>query len=139
MTRIETKLDLLKEPSTGTGAHSPLGTESDDLRLTEIQQRTLRRTQLPARKPRPNWNGWKSRTRPTRHRRGRFIARKDDPHDAAAAKPKPVDPKLIKAWLSEAIEAPRAVLEMERVVKSLKQKDPRAASRRTRRKILGRN
>ena len=49
---------------------------------------------------------------------------KDDPQDAGAAKPKPVDPKLIKAGYQKAIElAPRAVEQMEQAVKSLKQKD----------------
>ena len=80
-------------------------------------------------RPRPNWHDWKNRPRPIAEQKGQDSASgKDEPQDAAAAKPKPVDPKQIKAGYQKAIElAPRAVEQMERAVKSLKQKDPQAA------------
>ena len=119
-----------KGPSAGTG-HAALGTESEDLApLTEIQERTLRRTQLLKLKaeaelarlekpPPPDAGAEAGTTQPPE---------KTIRKDAGAAKPKPVDPKQIKAGYQKAIElAPRAVEQMERAVKSLKQKNRQAA------------
>src|SRR5262249_7884099 len=50
------------------------------------------------------------------------------PPDASATAPKPVDPKEVRAGYQKAIElGPKAVEQMERVLKSLKQKEPQAA------------
>ncbi len=126
MIRIETKPSLhRKGPSAGTG-HAALGTEREDLApLTEMQERTLRRTQLLKLKAEAELARLEKPPPPDAAQKGHDSSSgKDDPQDAGAAKPKPVDPKQIKAGYQKAIElAPRAVEQMERAVKSLKQKD----------------
>jgi len=126
--RDQTK-PVSKGPAPGTG-HPALGTEREDLApLTEMQERTRRRTQLLKLKaegelarpdpPHPPDAGPKGHD---------SSSGKDDPRDAGAAQSKPVDAKQVKAGYQKAIElAPRAVEQMERAVKSLKQKDPQAA------------
>jgi Ca-activated chloride channel family protein len=119
----------LKGPQAGTG-HAALGTEREDLApLTEIQERTLRRTQLLKLKAEAELARLEKSPPPDAQQKGHNLSSgKDDPRDAGAAKSKPVDPKQIKAGYQKAIElAPRAVEQMERAVKSLKQKDPQAA------------
>ena len=96
-----------------------LGTESEELApLAELQERTLRRTQLLKLKAEAE------------------LARPETPpppdagaeQSAGAAGPKPLDPEQIKAGYQKAIElAPRAVEQMEQAVKALKQNDPQAA------------
>jgi Ca-activated chloride channel family protein len=118
-----------KSPSAGTG-QSALATEQEDLApLTEFQERTLRRTQLLKLKAEAELARPEPPQPPEPARKGQDSpSGKDDPEDAGAAKSKPVDPKQIKAGYQKAIElAPRAVEQMERTVKSLKQKDARAA------------
>ena len=118
-----------KNASSGT-AHTSLGTESDDLApLTEIQQRTLRRTQLLKLKAEAELERMEKSPPPDAKPSGDDkSAVKDDTKAPAAAQPKPVDPKLIKEGYQKAIDlAPQAVLHMERAVKSLKQKEPKAA------------
>jgi len=119
-----------KGPSTGTG-QTPLASESENLApLTEIQQRTLRRTQLLKLKAEAELARLEKAPPPAGEQKGNNPpSGKDDPRDSKAAKPGAVDPKEIKAGYQKAIElAPRAVEQMERAVKSLKQKDPQAAS-----------
>jgi hypothetical protein len=113
----------------GTG-HASLGTESDDLApLTEIQERTLRRTQLLKLKAEDELERMEKSPPPDAKQSGDDkSAGKDDTKDPALSQPKPVDPKLIKEGYQKAIDlAPQAVLQMERAVKSLKQKEPKAA------------
>ncbi len=119
-----------KAPSAATGHPSSLGSETEDLApLAEIQERTLRRTQLLKLKAEAELARLETPHPPD------AVKQKDDPsttkNDSQAAGPaasKPVDPKLIKAGYQKAIElVPRAVEQMDRVVKSLKKKDPQAA------------
>ncbi|MGO9918065.1 MAG: VWA domain-containing protein [Isosphaeraceae bacterium] len=105
-------------------------TESEDLApLTEIEQRTLRRTQLLKLKAEAELARLEKAPRPKGEQKGQGPpSGKDDPRDPKAAGPAPVDPKQIKAGYQKAIElAPRAALQMERAVKALKQKDPEGA------------
>ncbi len=107
-----------------------LGSETEDLaRLAETQVRTQRRTQLLklkaeaelARvKEQPPGEAPKETKNPS--------AGKDDTKNAAAAKPKPVDPEKIKAGYQKAIElAPEAVKKMELAAKALEKKDRKGA------------
>jgi Ca-activated chloride channel family protein len=126
--RDETK-PALKGPSAGPG-HAALGTEREDLApLTELEKRTLRRTQLLTLKAEAELARPQTPQPPDAGQKGHDSSSgKDDPRDAGAAKSKPVDPKQEKAGYEKAVElAPRAVEQMERAVKSLKQKDPQAA------------
>ena len=131
MTRIETKPSLQsKAPIAGDRSR---GTRDRDEKIWR-RSRKSRSERSAGRncsssRPRPSWNDWKRRHRPRRRQKSADpSAGKNDPQDAGAAKPKPVDPKQIKAGYQKAIElAPRAVEQMERAVKSLKQKDPQAA------------
>ena len=117
-----------KADRAGTG-HAALGTESEDLApLTEVQERTLRRTQLLKLKAEAELTRLEKAPPPMRPEGPRPTPGKDDPKDAGTPRPKPVDPKQIKAGYQKAIElAPQAVEQMERAVKSLKQKDRQAA------------
>ena len=79
-------------------------------------------------RPRPNWRDWKSRPARRGQKGKEPSAEKAIRRCQGTPKPKPVDPKQIKAGYQKAIElAPRAVEQMERAVKALKQKDPQAA------------
>ena len=106
-----------------------LGTESDDLApVSEIQQRTLRRTQLLKLKAEAELERMEKAPPPAepKKKEEKTAGKKDDPQEAA--EPKPIDPKLIKAGFQKAIElSPRAVEQMDRTVKSLKQKDTKSA------------
>jgi Ca-activated chloride channel homolog len=118
-----------KSPPANTG-QTALATEREDLApLTEIQERTLRRTQLLKLKAEAELARPDPPQSPAGQQKGQAPpSGKDDPNDADAAKSKPVDPKQIKAGYQKAIElAPKAVEQMERAVKSLKQKDPQTA------------
>ena len=106
-----------KGPVVGSGP-AALRTESEELApLTEIQERTLRRTQLLKLKAEAE------------------LARPEPPPPSSAgpsgagpATSQPIDPEQTKAGYQKAIElAPRAVESMEQAVKSLKQNDPPAA------------
>jgi Ca-activated chloride channel family protein len=125
--------DETRPASKGASAadgQASLGTESDDLApLAENQQRTLRRTQLLKLKAEAELARLEKPHPPDAEpKEDDSSAGKDDPQKAGAAKPKPVDPKLIKAGYQKAIElAPRAVEQMERTLKSLNQKHPQAA------------
>jgi Ca-activated chloride channel homolog len=126
--RDETK-PVSKDPSPG-GGQGTLASEREGLApLTEMQDRTLRRTQLLKLKAEAEMARLEKSPPPDAEQKGHDpSAGKDDPKDAGPAKPKPIDPKLIKAGFQKAIElAPRAVLQMERAAKSLKQKDPQTA------------
>ncbi len=126
--RDETKA-APKGPSTGVG-RAEIASESEDMApLTEIQQRTLRRTHLLKLKAEAELARLEKTPPPAGEQKGREPpSGKGDPRDPKAAKPAPVDPKQIKAGYQKAIElAPRAALQMERAVKALQQKDPQAA------------
>ncbi len=118
-----------KGPVAGTG-HTGLGTEREDLApLTELQERTLRRTQLLKLKAEAEMARLEKPQPPDAAQKEHDSSpAKDDPQGAQAKTSQPVDPKVIKAGFEKAIElAPRAVEQMERTVKSLKHKDPQAA------------
>ena len=117
-----------KAPS-AAAAHPALSTEKEDLApLTEIQQRTLRRTQLLKLKAEAELTRLEKSPPQGAGQGAESSSGKDEPPDAGAGKPKPVDPKLLKAGFQKAIElAPRAVEQMQQAVKSLNQKVPRAA------------
>ena len=111
--------------SAGTGPAS-LGSESEDLApLAELQERTQRRTQLLKLKAEAELARMENSPPPeAAEKKPEPSSGKDEPKDAQSAKPKPVDPKLVKAGYQKAIElSPRAVEQMDRAAKSLKQKD----------------
>jgi hypothetical protein len=124
-----------KKPSSkGKAANSAapsIGSQREDLEpLTEIQQQTLRRTQLLKpkaeaeleRQEKNEASGAQGQQKPEP------IPKQSNPPDAGAGKPKPVDPKEIKAGYQKAIElAPKAVEQMDRALKALKQKHSQAA------------
>jgi Ca-activated chloride channel homolog len=119
----------VKDPLAGTG-HAALGTESEDLApLKEMQERTLRRTQLLKLKAEAELARVEKSPPPEPAQKGNDSPTgRDEPRAAAGPGPKPVDPKQIKAGYQKAIElAPGAALQMERAVKSLNQKDAPAA------------
>jgi Ca-activated chloride channel homolog len=124
----DTKL-AAKGPSSSAG-QAALGSEREDLApLTEIQERTLRRTQLLKLKAEAELERLEKSPPPAAAQEDDHpAAAKDEPTQAGDAQPKPVDPKLVKAGYQKAIElVPRAVEQMERAVKLLKQKDGKAA------------
>ncbi len=126
--RADTK-PAVKGPVAGTG-HSALGTESEDLApLKEMQDRTLRRTQLLKLKAEAELARLEKTPPPDPAQKGQDSSpRKDEPGKAEGAKPKPVDPKLIRAGYQKAIElAPQASLQMGKAVNSIRQKDTQAA------------
>ena len=103
--------------------------EREDLApLAETRSARTAERNCSSSRPRPSWNGWKKRHRRRDQKATSQHAVKNDPPDAGGAQSKPVDPKEMKAGYQKAIElAPKAVEQMERAVKSLKQKDPPAA------------
>ena len=107
----------------GRRRRRPSGPRAEDLApLTEIQERTLRRTQLLKLKAEAELE------RLEKSPPGRPARRSDKDRKDAAVRGKAVDPKQIKAGYQKAIElAPRAVEQMEQAVKALKQKDRQAA------------
>ncbi len=116
-------------PSPGAGSQA-LGTESEDLApLTEAQERTLRRTQLLKLKAEAELEQLQQPQPPEAGKKASEpAAGKDDSKGPAPGGSKPVDPKQKKAGLEKAIElAPKAVEQMDRAIKSLKQKAPQAA------------
>jgi len=118
-----------KSPSAGTG-HAALGTQREDLApLTEIQERTLRRTQLLKLKAEAELARTEKSPPPDAGQKGHDSSTgKDSPPGAGSHRSQPVDPQQLKAGFQKAIErTPRAVEQMERAVKSLKQKAPQAA------------
>jgi Ca-activated chloride channel family protein len=110
-------------------APASIGSEGEDLApLADVQQRTLKRTQLLKLKAEAELERMEKQPPDAVPKGNAPASGKADPQDAAAAQPKPVDPKLIKAGYQKAIElAPRAIEQMERTTKALKQKDARAA------------
>ena len=126
--RPETK-PAVKGPVAGAG-HPALGTESEDLApLKEMQERTMRRTQLLKLKAEAELSRLEKSPPPDPDQKGHDPATgKAEPRDATGAKPKPVDPKQIKVGYQKAIElAPRAAVQMERAVDSLKKRDTQSA------------
>jgi hypothetical protein len=106
-----------KAPPPGSG-HAALETESEKLApVVELQERTVRRTQLLKLKAEAELARPETPPPPAA-----------GPNQGGAATAPPIDPEQLKAGFQKAIElAPRAVEQMERVVKSLKQKDPQSA------------
>jgi Ca-activated chloride channel family protein len=118
-----------KSPSTAAGP-ATLGTEAEDMApITELQERTLRRTQLLKLKAQAELDRLEKAPPPgAEPKRQVASSPKRDPNAPPSGQAKPVDPKEIKAGYQKAIElAPRAVEQMEQAVKSLKQKDQQAA------------
>jgi len=118
-----------QNPSAGAG-HPPLGTEREDLApLTEMQERTLRRTQLLKLKAEAELARLKKQPPPGAGPDGDDSSSgKANGRNAPAGKSKPVDPEQEKAGIEKAIElSPQAVGHMERAAKALKQKDRQAA------------
>jgi Ca-activated chloride channel homolog len=114
-----------------TDAHLALATEKENLApIMEIQERTLRRTQLLKLKAQAELARPEPPQSPDGAQRGPGSSgAKDDPSGSGSAESKPVDPKQLKAGYQKAIElAPKAAEKMERVVKSLKQKDRLSAA-----------
>jgi Ca-activated chloride channel family protein len=108
----------LEPASTAGSKDSPeasLGTEQEDLTpLAETQERTQRRTHLLKLKAEAEQTRLQQQPQP--------------PQPQSGGAQKPVDPAQLKAGYQKAIElAPRAVEQMEHAVKSLKQKDRKAA------------
>ena len=97
--------------------------------LKEMQERTLRRTQLLKLKAEAELSRLEKSPSPDPGKKGDDASSgKDEPPDAAGAKPRPVDPKQVKAGYQKAIElAPRPSDQMERAVGSLKKNDSQAA------------
>ena len=118
-----------KVPSSGAG-HASLGTEKEDLALlTETQERTLRRTRLLKLKAEAELARPEKPSSTDANQMGPDPSSgKDNPPSAEATRPTPVDPKQVKEGYRKAVElVPRAVEQMERAVKTLKQKDLQAA------------
>ncbi len=110
-------------------APATIGSEGEELApLADVQQRTLKRTQLLKLKAEAELERMEKQPPAPEPKGNAPASGKADPQDAGAGQPKPVDPKLIKAGYQKAIElAPRAVEQMERTTRALKQKDARAA------------
>jgi hypothetical protein len=118
-----------------------VGSDREDLEpLIEMQQRTLRRTQLLKLKAEAELTRVeKEQPKDAEKKVLEPSSGKNDPAAAGAAAPKPIDPKELKAGYQKAIGlAPRAVEQMERALKLLKAKDSPAAYPRAEeaRKIL---
>lgn len=108
--------------------------ETDSARLTDMQERTRRRTQLLKLKAEAELERLEKMPPPdAEQKQDDTKTEKDDqqhgdPKGAAAGKPKPIDPEEIKAGYRKAIElAPQAVEQMEAALKVLKQNDRKAA------------
>ena len=118
-----------KGNSAGTGPPA-LTSEREDLEpLNEMQQRTLRRTRLLKLKAEAELERLEKTQQGDAEKKAAVPSpAPNGPPDAGAGKAKPVDPKEIKKGYQKAIElTPRAVEQMERTIKSLKQKDAKAA------------
>ncbi len=119
-----------KVPVAGAGP-ATLATESEDLApLAEMQERTLRRTQLLKLKAEADLTRLEKAPPPAEEEKGKgsSASGKDDSQKSNATKPTPVDPKLVKAGYQKAIElAPKAADQMERAIKGLKQKNAKVA------------
>ena len=122
-----------QDPSAAAaGSRSILASERQDLGpLTETEERTQRRTQLLKLKAEAELDRL-AKSPPTeaevKPKTKSNAAEKDQSKDGDADQPQPIDPKLIKAGFQKAVElAPRAVEQMGRAVKSLKQKSPDTA------------
>jgi Ca-activated chloride channel homolog len=115
----------LKASSHGA-VSSSLGSEAEDLApVIEIQERTLRRTQLLKLKAEAELARFKDSHPSDKEQEG---VDSKTPPNAGAAKSTPVDPKQIEAGYEKAIElAPRAGEQMDRAIKMLKQKNSQAA------------
>jgi uncharacterized protein YegL len=115
-----------KNPAPGA-APSALGTETEDLAPTaELQERTLRRTQLLKLKAQAELD--RAEQAPPPAAEPKKQSTKVDPNAPSTGQPPPIDPKELKAGLRKAIDlAPRAVQQMEQAMKSLKRKDRQAA------------
>ncbi len=110
--------------------HTTLGTERESLApLTEMQERTLRRTQLLKLKAEAELARLeKSDSTEAKQKAKEPSSGKNDPRNGQVAEQEAVDPKQLKEGYQKAVElVPRAVEQMERVIKTLKQNDPQAA------------
>ena len=120
-----------RAPSAGAG-HPALDSDDEELiRLTEKQEQTLRRTQLLKLKAEAELERLEKapvpEAEPTRDESESEPENQQAPEDHKA-KARPVDPEQIKEGYRKAIElAPEAVTQMEKAVRSLKQKERKAA------------
>lgn len=126
----EEKDDESQKPQAGK-SHLALDTDGQDLaRLTEIQERTRRRTQLLKLKAEAELDRLEKSPPPPAAEQPESDAPKEpeDPHGDGDGKSKPVDPEEIKAGYRKAIElAPQAAEQMDAAVRALKLKDRHAA------------
>lgn len=127
----EEKDDESQKPQAGK-SHLALDTDGQDpARLTEIQERTRRRTQLLKLKAEAELDRLEKSPPPppaAEQPETDVPPEPDDPHESGGGKSKPVDPEEIKAGYRKAIElAPQAAEQMDTAVRALKQKDRRAA------------
>ncbi len=104
-------------PASKNTGPAVLANESEDLApLTQLQERTHRRTRLLKLKAEAEWDRLEKSPPPQPQEKGKSAA------------PEQVDPEKLKAGYQKAIElAPKAVAEMEHAIKALKQKDRRMA------------
>jgi Ca-activated chloride channel homolog len=116
-------------PSAGVPPQSLANLEEDLAPVTEVQERTRRRTQLLKLKAEAELERLEKSPPPDAAPKGHDATptKKNSP-GAADAQPSTPDPKQMKAGYQKAIElGPRAVEKMEQVVKSLKKKQRPAA------------
>jgi len=126
--REETK-GTSHSPAASMG-HGVIANERTDLApLLESQQRALHRTQLLKLKAEAELERLEKSPPPDSGQKGHDpSSAKTDPREASSGKAKSVDPKEVKAGYQKAIElAPRAVDQMERAIKPLKQNNAQAA------------
>ena len=96
--------------------------------LTELEQRTLRRTQLLKLKAEAELLRLEKNPPTNPEKKTHEPSPAPNGPTPGAPQPKPVDPKELKAGYQKAIElAPKAADQMDRAVKALKQKDAKAA------------
>jgi Ca-activated chloride channel family protein len=118
------------KPAAPNSGQTALGSESEAIApLIEMQERTLRRTQLLKLKAEAELERVEKLPPQAAQPNGQPpAAGKGNAPDANAAAAKPVDPKELKAGFQKAIElAPRAAEQMDRAAKALKQKKPQSA------------
>ncbi len=118
------------QPQPAAAGSRSLTSAGEDLAtVAETQERTERRTRLLKLKAEAELARLeKSGPADAKEKGHEPASKKKDAHDAAGAQPPAVDPAQVKAGYQKAIDlAPRTVEQMERAVKSLKNKDRQAA------------
>ena len=90
-------------PAAVTRRSEPRAEDLAPLDRNRRSERTAGRSCSSSR-PRPNWRGWRTAARGRSPRKAKTQRRQGRSKNAAAAKPKPVDPEKIKAGYQKAIE-----------------------------------